>query len=325
MPKHGQTSWSDGFEQRPAWAIGLAADSEEQHLRRTLSVMEVLSTPDEMRAWSNTQRRTGRSIGLLPTMGALHSGHMALVADAARRCDVVVVSIFVNPLQFNESADFTSYPRPIDDDIAMCEAAGVAAVYAPTAAAMYPDGHQTRVVPGALAELMEGTMRPGHFEGVVTVVAKLFGAVRPDTAMFGQKDFQQLAIISRMTADLDMGIEIIGHPIVREADGLAQSSRNVRLTVEQRARAVVVPRSLGVALAAAARGLAPSQVVDAALTTVAEEPLARHEYTTIFDSVTLEEIDAFDGQPASGSVRIATAVWFDDVRLIDNRDLFPDD
>lgn len=286
--------------------------------------MEVLSTPDEMRAWSKEQRRAGRSIGLLPTMGALHSGHMALVADAARRCDLVVVSVFVNPLQFNESADFDSYPRPIDDDVAMCESAGVAAVYAPTAGAMYPDGHQTRVVPGALAELMEGAMRPGHFEGVVTVVAKLFGAVRPDTAMFGQKDFQQLAIISRMAADLDMGIEIIGHPIVRESDGLAQSSRNVRLTTEQRARAVVVPRSLDAALAEASLGSTPAEVVAAALATVAEEPLARHEYTTLFDTVTLNEVDAFSSQPVSGSVRIATAVWFGDVRLIDNRDLFPD-
>lgn len=287
--------------------------------------MEVLSTPDEMRAWSNEQHRTGRSIGLLPTMGALHSGHMALVADAARRCDVVVVSVFVNPLQFNESADFDSYPRPINDDVTMCETAGVAAVYAPTAAAMYPHGHQTRVVPGALAELMEGAMRPGHFEGVVTVVAKLFGAVRPDTAMFGQKDFQQLAIISRMTADLDMGIEIIGHPIVREADGLAQSSRNVRLTTDQRTRAVVVPRSLDAALAKASLGATPTEVVAAAVGIVADEPLARHEYTTIFDTDTLEEFESFSSQPVAGSVRIATAVWFDDVRLIDNRDLFPAD
>lgn len=284
--------------------------------------MKVLSTPAEMRAWSDAQRRAGHSIGFVPTMGALHSGHMALVADAARRSDAVVVSIFVNPLQFNEAADFDSYPRPIDDDVAMCESVGVAAVYAPTAAVMYPPGHQTRVVPGALAEVMEGAMRPGHFEGVVTVVAKLFGAVRPDVAVFGQKDYQQLAIISRMTADLDLGIEIIGHPIVRDPDGLAQSSRNLRLSPDDRRRAVAVPRSLDAAAAAAAAGATPAEAIDAAEQVVAAEPHARHEYTVIFDADTLEALDTFAEHSAPGSVRVATAVWFGDVRLIDNRDLF---
>jgi pantoate--beta-alanine ligase len=171
-------------------------------------------------------------------------------------------------------------------------------------------------------------MRPGHFEGVVTVVAKLFGAVRPDVAVFGQKDYQQLAIIGRMAADLDMGIDIVGHPIVRDPDGVAQSSRNVRLTAEQRRRAVVVPRSLDAAVAAAAVGSTPSEIIAAAKRVVADEPMARHEYTTVFDAVTLEEIDVLDvarAGPRPGSVRVATAVWFDDVRLIDNRDLFPDD
>ncbi|BAN02770.1 pantoate--beta-alanine ligase [Ilumatobacter coccineus] len=287
--------------------------------------MKVLSTPDEMRCWSDARRRAGHSIGFVPTMGALHSGHMALVADASRRCDDVVVSIFVNPLQFNEAADFDSYPRPIDDDVAMCEAVGVDAVYAPTAATMYPSGHQTRVVPGELAEVMEGAMRPGHFEGVVTVVAKLFGAVRPDTAVFGQKDYQQLAIIKRLAADLDMGIEIIGHPIVRETDGLAQSSRNVRLSADDRRRAVAVPRSLDAAVAATAAGATPAEAVAAAEQVVAAEPRARHEYTVVFDASTLRPLDSFDEHSEPGSARVATAVWFDDVRLIDNRDLFPDD
>lgn len=286
--------------------------------------MEVFTTPGEMRAWSSAQRRAGRTIGFVPTMGALHTGHIALVADAGRRCDLVVVSVFVNPLQFNESADFDSYPRPIDDDVAMCDEADVAVVYAPTAAAMYPPGHQTRVVPGVLAEVMEGAMRPGHFEGVVTVVSKLFGAVRPDAAIFGQKDFQQLAIITRMAADLDMGIEIVGHPIVREEDGLAQSSRNVRLTAAQRARAIVVPSSLDAAIEAASNGASPAEAIAAAERVVAAEPLARHEYTTIFAADTLEEVEAFESRPTSGSVRIATAVWFGDVRLIDNRDVFAD-
>ena len=283
--------------------------------------MQVITTPSEMQAWSDGRRAAGRTIGFVPTMGALHSGHIALVDAAADVCDEVVVSIFVNPLQFNESADFDSYPRPIDDDVEACRAAGVAAVYAPTGAAMYPEGFQTRVVPGALAETMEGPGRPGHFEGVVTVVAKLFGAVRPHAAVFGQKDFQQLKIIRRMTTDLDMGIDIIGHPIVRDPDGLAQSSRNSRLTPEQRVAAVIVPQALAAAAGAAASGAAVDQIVAAATDVVATEPLARLEYVTVFDSETLHELESIEGvSPAQ--VRIAAAVWFGDVRLIDNRDLY---
>ncbi len=280
--------------------------------------MQVIDRPDEMRRWSAERHRGGRTVGFVPTMGALHAGHLALVDDATARCDDVVVSIFVNPLQFNETADFDSYPRPIDDDVATCERAGVAAVYAPTAAAMYGPNFQTRVVPGALAATMEGPMRPGHFEGVVTVVTKLFGAVRPDVAIFGQKDYQQLAIIRQMTADLDLGVEIVGHPIVRDPDGLAQSSRNLRLTAAQRAAAVVVPASLTAAAEAAAAGATPSEVASVAAELVHDEPLAQHEYTLVFDPDTLVELDAFDGRRG----RVATAVWFGDVRLIDNRDLF---
>lgn len=287
--------------------------------------MLTITDPAEMRAWSRERAARGRTVGFVPTMGALHDGHMALIADAALRCDDVVVSVFVNPLQFNETADFDSYPRPIDDDVAACAQAGVAAVYAPTAAAMYPEHFQTRVVPGTLAELMEGPMRPGHFEGVVTVVAKLFGAVRPDVAIFGQKDFQQLAIVSQMVTDLDMGIEVVGHQIVRDVDGVAQSSRNRRLTPAQREAAVCVPRSLSAARAAAASGADPADVLTAAAEVVAAEPSARREYTTIFDARTLREITDFGGVVRSpDAVRVATAVWFGDVRLIDNCDLFGD-
>jgi pantoate--beta-alanine ligase len=287
--------------------------------------MLTIASPDEMRTWSRDRAANGRTIGFVPTMGALHDGHLALVADAAHRCDDVVVSIFVNPLQFNEVADFDSYPRPIDDDVAACEAAGVSVVYAPTGSAMYPEHFQTRVVPGALADLMEGPMRPGHFEGVVTVVAKLFGAVRPDVAIFGQKDFQQLAIVRQMAADLDMGIDVIGHPIVRDPDGVAQSSRNRRLTSVQREAALCVPRSLAAARAAAAAGAEPDELVAAAADIVAGESSAEREYTTVFDARTLTEIGSFDaGDRRPGSVRIATAVWFGDVRLIDNCDLFGD-
>jgi pantoate--beta-alanine ligase len=288
--------------------------------------METITTPAEMRDWSARRRRDGRTIGFVPTMGALHAGHLALVADAAYRCDDVVVSIFVNPLQFDEDLDFDRYPRPIDGDVAACAAAGVAAVYAPTAAAMYPPGFQTRVVPGALADLMEGPGRPGHFDGVVTVVTKLFAAVRPDAAIFGEKDWQQLRIVTQMAADLDLGVEVVGHPIVRDPDGVAQSSRNARLDDDHRAAAVCVPRSLDAAAAVARRSDATVEdIVDAAISVVRDERSARHEYTTVFDGRTLEAVPDLRGVDRSaGSVRVATAVWFDDVRLIDNRDLFGD-
>ncbi|WP_420453585.1 pantoate--beta-alanine ligase [Ilumatobacter sp.] len=288
--------------------------------------MEIFATPDEMRTWSRSRRRDGRTIGLVPTMGALHRGHLELIVDAARRCDDVVVSVFVNPLQFDRPTDFDSYPRPIDDDVDVCARHGVAAVYAPTAAAMYPPEFETSVTPGALAEVMEGPMRPGHFDGVATVVTKLFGAVDSDVAVFGQKDYQQLAIIRRMAADLDTGIEIVGHPVVREDDGVALSSRNVRLSPIQRAAAVCVPRSLDAACALARSGEATTtEVIAAAAGVVAREPEASLEYTEVFDASSLravEDLTSLERSP--GLVRIATAVWFGEVRLIDNRDLFDD-
>jgi pantoate--beta-alanine ligase len=286
--------------------------------------METFDHPDAMRSWADARRRDGLSIGLVPTMGALHDAHVALIQEAQRRCDLAVVSIFVNPLQFNASNDFERYPRPLLDDIATCERVGVQAVYAPPAEVMYPKGWQTRVVPGALADVMEGEMRPGHFEGVTTVVTKLFGAVRPHVAMFGQKDFQQLAIVTRMNRDLDLGVEIVGHPTIREPDGLAMSSRNLRLTSDQRLAAVCVPRALAAAVECAARDGATAQdVCDAARRVVEDEPLGRHEYTTVFDTDTLREIDDLRARPRQpNTLRVATAVWFGDVRLIDNRDLF---
>src|SRR4051794_40784979 len=188
-----------------------------------------------MRAWSGQRREGGHIVGLVPTMGALHDGHLSLIEHARHRADDIVVSIFVNPLQFERGDDFERYPRPIDDDVAACIEAGVAAVYAPTAAVMYPDGFQTHVEPGTLAGGMEGAVRDGHFRGVATVVAKLFGAVRPHLAVFGEKDFQQLVVIRRMAEDLDMGVEIHAVPIVREPDGLALSSRNRLLPPADRA------------------------------------------------------------------------------------------
>ncbi|NND76238.1 MAG: pantoate--beta-alanine ligase [Ilumatobacter sp.] len=285
--------------------------------------MLTITTPAEMRAWARVQHAAGRSIGLVPTMGALHRGHRELIADAARRADAVVVSIFVNPLQFNEPADFDRYPRPIDDDVDVCAAAGVAAVFAPTAATMYPTGFQTRVLPGALGDVMEGPGRPGHFEGVLTVVAKLFGATAADIALFGQKDYQQLRLVTQMASDLDLGVEIVGHPIVRDDDDVAMSSRNVRLDDEQRAAAVCIPRALAAAATTAASAHDADAVVDAARAVLDDEPLAAVEYVTVFEAETLEPVESIEvGQRRPGAVRIAAAVWFGDVRLIDNRDLF---
>ena len=274
--------------------------------------MIILETPVATRAWADEQRAKGRRIGLVPTMGALHAGHAQLVHEAAQRSDVVIVSIFVNPLQFNRRDDFELYPRPIDADIETCTALGVTAVYAPTAAAMYPPGFETHVEPGSLADPMEGASRPGHFRGVSTVVAKLFNATRPHVAVFGRKDFQQLAVISRMVTDLDLGIEIVGLDTVREPDGLAMSSRNRRLTAEQRAAAAVIPRALTAAADHRERGQAAMR--HAALTVLETEPLARLEYLEIVDPNSLQPPEDPDAD-----VVVLVAVWLGDVRLIDNR------
>ncbi len=292
--------------------------------------MLIFETPAEMRAWSDDQHRNGRTIALVPTMGALHEGHLQLVDVSERRADVVVISIFVNRLQFNRSDDFERYPRRFDDDVTRCAQRGVTVVYAPTQDSMYPVGFETHVEPGALSEPLEGAGRPGHFRGVATVVAKLFNAVRPDLAVFGRKDFQQLSIISRMVADLDMGIEIVGVETVREHDGLAMSSRNQRLNPDQRGAAVVVPRSLDlVATAAGMRTTCSTGAGDTgdagetamlaklrrmAVTLIDSEPLAELEYFEIVDPSTLRRPVV-----AGGPLLALAAVWFGGVRLIDNR------
>jgi len=247
-------------------------------------------------------------------MGALHEGHLHLMREGRKYAEMVVASIFVNPLQFNQRSDFDTYPRPMDDDLALCRSVGVDAVYAPTAGAMYPEGFETHVEPGSLADPMEGAMRPGHFRGVTTVVAKLFGAVQPDTALFGQKDYQQLAVIRRMTIDLDMGIDIVGVPTVREADGLALSSRNRRLAPEDRSASVVVPRALQAAVDAHRNGeRRGAELARIATDLLASEPRARLEYVQVADAVSLAALDVVDRAAV-----IAAAVWFGDVRLIDN-------
>ena len=277
--------------------------------------LKVIDRPAALSTWSDEQRLAGKRIALVPTMGALHEGHLALIAEARRHADVVIVSIFVNPLQFNRRDDFDAYPRPIDDDLAICRRSTVDSVYAPMASAMYPDGFQTHVEPGELARVLDGPARPGHFRGVTTVVAKLFGAARPHVAVFGQKDFQQLAIIRRMVSDLNMDIEIVGLATVRESDGLALSSRNRRLTPEQRSAAICVPHALAAIADALAGGQRDTKQLHAiGREIVSAQPIARLEQLEIVDPETLQSLDSI-----AGPALVVTAVWFGEVRLIDNR------
>ncbi len=276
--------------------------------------MQVFHTPGAVRAWSDGHRAGGSRVGVVPTMGALHEGHLALIRCARQNADVVIVTIFVNPLQFNRRDDFDAYPQPIDHDLALCSAEGVDAIYSPLAATMYPEGFQTHVEPGPLADVLEGARRPGHFRGVTTVVNKLFNATQPHVAVFGQKDYQQLAVIRRMTADLDMGVEIIALATVREADGLALSSRNRLLTPEQRAAAVCVPLSLDAVRRAHEAGERDAAQLSAIGQGVVDaEPLARFEHLEVVDAATLESAPIVTGHAVA-----VTAVWFGDVRLIDN-------
>lgn len=202
-----------------------------------------------LRRWR--ARQSGR-VGLVPTMGALHSGHQALMTRARAESDLVVTSIFVNPLQFGADEDFVQYPRPIASDLAKCEEAGVDFVFAPALGEMYPSAPEVRVVAGRMGAVFEGEARPGHFDGVLTVVAKLFNLIKPDVTVFGLKDIQQFCLVKRMIADLDFDIEIIGLPVVRDADGLAMSSRNEYLSPSDRERALAIPRALDAAAEVAA-------------------------------------------------------------------------
>ena len=275
--------------------------------------MEVFDTPDGLRAWSRAHRAAGRRVGLVPTMGALHDGHLALVDRAREDADVVALSIFVNPLQFNRSDDFTSYPRPLDDDLALCRARRVDAVYAPLAATMYPDGFQTRVVPGALAEVLEGAQRPGHFEGVTTVVAKLFLQTGADYAMFGEKDYQQLMVIRRMAEDLAMPVQIIGVETMRESNGLAMSSRNGYLSEDERAIAPVLYRVLSGVAQTLREGSQDFAGLQAQAARELDANGLRTDYVAIRRAVDLLE-------PAAGEDELAilAAAFLGKARLIDN-------
>lgn len=265
-----------------------------------------------MRDASRRWHTKGRSIGLVPTMGALHAGHLSLVEMARRENDLVVVSLFVNPIQFGPGEDFARYPRDPERDTDMLAAAEVDAIYRPSIETMYPPGATTRVRVGAVAEPLEGKARPGHFEGVATVVTKLFAAVEPDRAYFGQKDAQQVAVVKRLALDLDLGVDIRVAPIVRETDGLALSSRNVYLNEAERKAAASLSAALRDAAATYAAGERDSKVLRQRLVArLAEKPLVAIEYAEVVDPETYQS----PGTLAVLAVRIGKT------RLIDNHDL----
>lgn len=282
--------------------------------------MHIANSIADVRSWrADEERRAGGriSLGLVPTMGYLHEGHLSLVRRARAENDRVAVSIFVNPAQFNAPSDLENYPRDIERDLALLRAGGCDLVLVPPPEAMYPPGFQTWVEPGAVAAPLEGAHRPGHFRGVATVVLKLFGIFEPARAYFGLKDYQQLAVIQTMVRDLDVPVEIVGCPTLREPDGLAMSSRNARLGPEDRAAAVVLHRALS---AARERwegwedGEADAEVLrDTMRAVIASEPRAQLEYASVADALTLAELET-----VRGPALLSLAVRVGPVRLIDN-------
>ncbi len=258
-------------------------------------------------------RGTGERIALVPTMGALHAGHMALVTEARQRADKVVATIFVNPLQFGANEDLDRYPRREAEDAAMLEAGGCDLVWMPTSPQLYPPGFATTISVAGISALWDGAARPGHFDGVATVVAKLLIAVMPHVALFGEKDYQQLAVIRRLVADLGLAIEVVGVPIVRDADGLALSSRNAYLSPDERRRAVAMPQSLIAARAAIRAGGAVGEALARARATLEAAGFGAIDYVALVDAATLEPLETLD-RPA----RLAAAAKMGATRLIDN-------
>ena len=275
--------------------------------------MQIVRTVDTLRDAVHALRADGGTVALVPTMGALHAGHMALIEEAKRRAGHVVASIFVNPTQFGPNEDLAAYPRREAADAAMLEKAGCELLWAPDVAAMYPDGFATTVSVAGISEGLDGAARPGHFEGVATVVAKLFGQVRPDVALFGEKDYQQLAVIRRMAADLDLGIDIIGVPTQRDDDGLALSSRNAYLSDEERAAARALPRALGEGAAAIARGDPVADALATARRRLAEAGFDPIDYVALCDAISLAPLDSL-----AGEARLLAAARIGRTRLIDN-------
>ena len=278
------------------------------------SAMNVVSSISQCRDLVRSRQAGGASVGLVPTMGALHAGHLSLIQAARARCSFIVVTIFVNPTQFGPKEDFAAYPRPLEKDLAACRAAGVDAVFTPSVEAMYPAGTCTTVHVAGLSERLCGPFRPGHFDGVATVVSKLLHIAPADAAFFGEKDYQQLTIIRRMAADLNFPIEIVGCPTLRESDGLAMSSRNVYLSPPERAQAVAISRALFAARDAFAAGNRDTAALATRARCDMEEAGIRSiDYVDIVDAETLELL-----QTISRPARICAAVRIGATRLIDN-------
>ncbi len=277
--------------------------------------MKLVHTIEEVRDHHDATRAAGRRVGLVPTMGFLHSGHRSLMEAARADGGFVTVTIFVNPLQFGPNEDLDAYPRDLDGDLALAEAAGVSLVFAPSVKEMYPDGEVlTSVRVRGLADQLEGASRPGHFDGVATVVSKLFAIAGPCRAYFGEKDFQQLQIVTRMAGDLSIPVEVIPCPTVREANGLAKSSRNAYLSDTERDAAAVLKRALDSAVAVIEAGERSAASVELGMAqVVATEPLATLDYARVVDARTLETLDRLHG-----TLRLLIAARVGPARLIDN-------
>ncbi len=277
--------------------------------------MLIFTTAADLRAYAEQARAAGRRLGLVPTMGALHEGHLQLVRAAAQACDEVIASVFVNPTQFNNPDDLRLYPRLPEQDAAALAPAGCTALFMPSVAEIYPQPTVLHFDFGPLERVMEGAHRPGHFNGVATVVSKLFHLARPHAAYFGQKDFQQVAIVRQLIADLSFDLELVVFPTVREADGLAMSSRNARLTSEARAVAPLLYKVLQQAAEQVRAGVAPAEVQQQALATLAQEPAFTPEYIEVADAQALQPITDYEaGRP----VVLCVAAHLGGVRLIDN-------
>jgi pantoate--beta-alanine ligase len=281
--------------------------------------VQIINGVAEMQALARETRRQGKRIALVPTMGFLHQGHLSLMREGRRRGDLLVVSIFVNPTQFGAGEDYESYPRDMQGDQDLARQAGVDIIFAPTAREMYPAHYQTYVSVEEVTRHLCGASRPTHFRGVTTVVCKLFTIVKPHTAIFGEKDFQQLVVIKRMVTDLNLDVEIVGMPTYREADGLAMSSRNSYLTPPERTAALCISRALKEAAARFRQGeRRAAAIVQAARDSIAAEPLAGIDYITLCDTEELKDMEQIDREAV-----LAVAVKIGRARLIDNVVLKP--
>lgn len=277
-------------------------------------MIKVVSTVCETRAQVKEWKNQGLTVGLVPTMGYLHEGHQSLIKKAVEENDRVVVSVFVNPIQFAPNEDLETYPRDLEADKRLCDSTGADLIFHPTPDEMYPDGFSTHIQMDNLTKELCGKTRPTHFGGVCTVVGKLFNIVQPDKAYFGQKDAQQLAIIKRMVRDLNFDIEIVGCPIIREPDGLAKSSRNTYLNADERKAALILSKAIRLGEELVADGERNAQTIIKAMTDkINTEPLARIDYVNVVDALSIEPLDVVKGE-----VLVAIAVYIGKTRLIDN-------